>query len=117
MAVASRGASTLNPNAPLFIPLAYQLVEDFSQEWWNLVKSSPWFRDYWLRERFDSTEDTDLLSDLVSDGVFGQEDGDEFAELESELEESLVECSVLDERVIDSKGNGNGKQHYIKKFF
>ncbi|MBA0814534.1 hypothetical protein Gohar_020360, partial [Gossypium harknessii] len=42
--------STLNPNAPLFVPLAYRTVEDFSDEWWALVQSSPCFRDYWLQE-------------------------------------------------------------------
>ena len=45
-------SSTLNPNAPMFVPLAYRMVEDFSDEWWALVQSSPWFRDYWLQERF-----------------------------------------------------------------
>lgn len=45
-------SSTLNPNAPMFVPLAYRTVEDFSDEWWTLVQTSPWFRDYWLKERF-----------------------------------------------------------------
>lgn len=42
--------STLNPNAPIFVPLAYREVEDFSDLWWNLVHSSPWFCHYWLQE-------------------------------------------------------------------
>ncbi|THG01569.1 hypothetical protein TEA_023304 [Camellia sinensis var. sinensis] len=45
-------SSNLNPEAPIFVPSAYRAVEDFSDEWWFLVHSSPWFRDYWLRERF-----------------------------------------------------------------
>ena len=47
MAVAS---SSLNPNAPLFIPAAYRQVEDFSPEWWELVKTTAWFRDHWFRQ-------------------------------------------------------------------
>jgi hypothetical protein len=46
-----RMSSTLNPNAPLFVPASYLATEDFSPEWWNLIQSSPAFRDYWLRER------------------------------------------------------------------
>ncbi|KAL3653431.1 hypothetical protein CASFOL_003112 [Castilleja foliolosa] len=44
--------SALNPNAPIFVPSAYRAVEDFSDQWWDLVQSSPWFRDYWLQECF-----------------------------------------------------------------
>ncbi|KAK4539057.1 hypothetical protein RGQ29_032011 [Quercus rubra] len=51
-------SSTLNPNAPLFVPLAYRTVEDFSDEWWELVQSSPWFREYWLQERFQDPQMT-----------------------------------------------------------
>ncbi|CAN6169115.1 unnamed protein product [Urochloa humidicola] len=47
MAMAS---SSLNPNAPLFIPAAYRQVEDFSPEWWELVKTTAWFRDHWFRQ-------------------------------------------------------------------
>ncbi|KAK8914235.1 hypothetical protein KSP39_PZI023719 [Platanthera zijinensis] len=46
-------ASTLNPRAAPFVPFFYREVDDFSAEWWRLVKSSPWFRDFWLRERFN----------------------------------------------------------------
>ncbi|XP_062155572.1 protein EARLY RESPONSIVE TO DEHYDRATION 15-like [Alnus glutinosa] len=49
-------SSTLNPNAPSFVPLAYRAVEDFSEQWWALVQSSPWFRDYWLEERFQDPQ-------------------------------------------------------------
>ncbi|KAE9614975.1 hypothetical protein Lalb_Chr04g0250361 [Lupinus albus] len=56
-------SSILNPNAPMFVPLAYRTVEDFSDEWWSLVHSSPWFRDYWLRERFQDPQiETDNTS-------------------------------------------------------
>ncbi|GMY08327.1 early responsive to dehydration [Fagus crenata] len=57
-------SSTLNPNAPLFVPFAYRAVEDFSDQWWALVKSSPWFRDYWLQERFQDPENDPHFPDI-----------------------------------------------------
>ncbi|KAL8161045.1 hypothetical protein V2J09_012534 [Rumex salicifolius] len=64
--------STLNPNAPAFIPMVYyDVVEDFSDEWWSLVHSSPWFRDYWLTECFEDPQSDALINDsedqLLSD--------------------------------------------------
>ncbi|CAN0863556.1 Protein EARLY RESPONSIVE TO DEHYDRATION 15 [Linum grandiflorum] len=66
----SGNRSALNPNAPLFVPAVYQRVEDFSPEWWELVKSSTWFRDYWLsvypEGSFDgSNDDDDVMEDLL----------------------------------------------------
>ncbi|KAJ8763989.1 hypothetical protein K2173_004857 [Erythroxylum novogranatense] len=61
--------STLNPNAPLFVPLAYRTVEDFSEEWWALVKSSPWFRDYWLQECFFDFETDPFVSDIYENAL------------------------------------------------
>ncbi|PSR93237.1 Polyadenylate-binding protein-interacting protein [Actinidia chinensis var. chinensis] len=57
-------SSTLNPNAPVFVPLAYRAVEDFSDQWWALVRSSPWFRDYWLQERFHDPQISPSFSDI-----------------------------------------------------
>jgi hypothetical protein len=51
----------------MFVPLAYRTVEDFSQEWWSLVQSSPWFQDYWLRERFQDPQINDDFSDFELD--------------------------------------------------
>jgi hypothetical protein len=51
----------------MFVPLAYRTVEDFSQEWWSLVQSSPWFQDYWLRERFQDPQNNDDFSDFELD--------------------------------------------------
>ncbi|KAL3524025.1 hypothetical protein ACH5RR_016859 [Cinchona calisaya] len=56
--------STLNPKAPIFVPLAYRAVEDFSDEWWDLVHSSPWFRDYWLQECFHDPQFDPTFSDI-----------------------------------------------------
>ncbi|KAL0401131.1 UNVERIFIED_CONTAM: hypothetical protein Slati_4143000 [Sesamum latifolium] len=62
--------SALNPNAPIFVPSAYLAVEDFSDEWWDLVQSSPWFRDYWLRECFsDFTGDDVVTEKAITDAV------------------------------------------------
>ncbi|XP_031484883.1 protein EARLY RESPONSIVE TO DEHYDRATION 15-like [Nymphaea colorata] len=79
MEVLSRSATSgLNPDAPLFVPWAYQAVEDFSKEWWDLIQSSAWFRDYWLEERFD--EEADAVEEMkeVADVV---DLDDEFAVL------------------------------------
>ena len=56
--------SSLNPNAPMFVPSAYRTVEDFSTEWWALVQSSPWFRDYWLQENFQDPQNNPFFSDI-----------------------------------------------------
>ncbi|KAJ0960693.1 hypothetical protein J5N97_001420 [Dioscorea zingiberensis] len=44
---------TQNPNAPLFIPAAFQQVEDFSPQWWDLVKTATWFLDHWSSQHQD----------------------------------------------------------------
>ncbi|CAN6200135.1 unnamed protein product [Urochloa humidicola] len=50
MSTMAMASSSLNPNAPLFIPAAYRQVEDYSPEWWELVKTTAWFRDHWFRQ-------------------------------------------------------------------
>ncbi|WOL00536.1 protein EARLY RESPONSIVE TO DEHYDRATION 15-like isoform X2 [Canna indica] len=69
MAVSSGVArkSTLNPDAPLFIPMAFQQVEDFSPEWWELVKTTTWFREHWFdqhqdQETFDGDDEEDIAN-------------------------------------------------------
>ncbi|KAB2600251.1 protein EARLY RESPONSIVE TO DEHYDRATION 15-like [Pyrus ussuriensis x Pyrus communis] len=72
MDVISRSATTssnLNPNAPMFVPLAYRTVEDFSAEWWALVQSSPWFQDYWLQERFQDPQNDAAFLDILDPGL------------------------------------------------
>ncbi|CAL9088252.1 protein EARLY RESPONSIVE TO DEHYDRATION 15 [Musa acuminata AAA Group] len=74
--MARRTRSGLNPDAAPYVPAAQRAVEDFSSEWWNLVHSSPWFADYWLRECFhesvlDFFEDDDPeLPDDINDALF-----------------------------------------------
>lgn len=53
MALVSGGRSTLNPNAPLYIPAAFRQVEDFSPEWWQLVTTFTWYHDFWLSQQHD----------------------------------------------------------------
>ncbi|KAL1200026.1 Polyadenylate-binding protein-interacting protein 2 [Cardamine amara subsp. amara] len=74
-AMVDRRLSTLNPNAPVFDPVGFREVEDFSPKWWDLVTTSKWFRDFWL-----STN---------SEYEFGG-DGDDFSVMEEEFEEMIV---------------------------
>lgn len=71
MALVYGERSDLNPNAPLFIPAALRKVEDFSPEWWELVKTSTWFRDYWLsqHEEEDFEGNTDADDDVEADVI------------------------------------------------
>ncbi|KAL1808965.1 hypothetical protein DCAR_0728485 [Daucus carota subsp. sativus] len=81
--------STLNPNAPMFVPSAYRLVEDFSDQWWSLVESSPWFRDYWLTERFTDPQFLDEIDDLLASDVNVVKDqGDE-------IQKELISLGML----------------------
>ncbi|KAL5732938.1 hypothetical protein ACOSP7_032283 [Xanthoceras sorbifolium] len=79
----STSSSSLNPNAPMFIPFAYRTVEDFSDQWWALIQSSPWFRDYWLQERYfdPQFDDFDLpdLDDLFDDDHQEEEEKEKFS--------------------------------------
>lgn len=92
MALVSGGRSTLNPNAPLFIPAAVRQVEDFSPEWWDLVNSAAWFRDYWLSQRqgedgFYGNDEDDvaaLLPDSIDLGI-----DEEFLSMEAQFEEFI----------------------------
>ncbi|TYI99405.1 hypothetical protein E1A91_A13G014800v1 [Gossypium mustelinum] len=77
-------SSTLNPNASLFIPLAYRMVKDFSDQWWALVQSSPCFRDYWLQERFHDPEN-DGVSDDDDDPLFPDDLDDIFEQYDDVL--------------------------------
>ncbi|XP_065872722.1 protein EARLY RESPONSIVE TO DEHYDRATION 15-like [Euphorbia lathyris] len=88
MEVISR-ASSLNPNAPLFVPQAYQTVEDFSDQWWTLVHSSPWFRDYWIQERYH-----DPQSDFQIDDIFE-------ASLPDDLDSFFFDAEIGDGAVIN----------------
>ena len=92
--------SNLNPNAPLFIPAAYQQVEDFSPEWWELVKTTGWFRDHWFRqhqeqETFDGSDDAEKdVASLLPDS--------------SDLFDDFSESELADEAGFGSAPATNG---------
>ncbi|XP_072996418.1 protein EARLY RESPONSIVE TO DEHYDRATION 15-like [Typha latifolia] len=84
------GRSTLNPNAPLFIPAALQQVEDFSPQWWKLVETTAWFRDHWFhqhqeQETFDGNHNDEDLVDLLPDS-FDLGITDELSIMEAEFD-------------------------------
>ncbi|KAF8398313.1 hypothetical protein HHK36_017240 [Tetracentron sinense] len=100
MAVVSGGRSTLNLDAPLFIPAALCQVEDFLPEWWELVKTSTWFSNYWLNqheeeEEFDCNADGDVddsdIANLLPES-FDLGIGEGFLNLEAQLEELGSGC-------------------------
>lgn len=98
MALVSGGRSTLNPNAPLFIPAAFRQVEDFSPEWWELVKTSKWFHDYWLnqhqeQENFDGNDYDEDIANLLPES-FDLGVAEEFSSMEEHLEYSAQAVAV-----------------------
>ncbi|KAG2325895.1 hypothetical protein Bca52824_008623 [Brassica carinata] len=67
--VVDRSVSTLNPNAPVFDPVGFREVEDFSPKWWELVTTSKWFRDFWLSSNseyeFSDMEEDEDFEELI----------------------------------------------------
>ena len=105
----SSTSSRLNPNAPMFVPLAYLTVEDFSDEWWNLVRSSAWFRDYWLRECFQDPQYQNELFDFDFDLDLEEEE----EENEGEEGKEVVSLGVLKWR--SSGGGWAEAPRYVEK--
>ncbi|KDP21885.1 hypothetical protein JCGZ_03253 [Jatropha curcas] len=114
MALVSGGRSTLNPDAPLFITAAYRQVEDFSPEWWQLVRTSTWYRDYWLSQHqdeegfYDNAEDDSYdacnVADLLPD-TFDLDAGEDFSTLEVQFQE-FVESYQTDVDIRSPPSNG-----------
>lgn len=111
MALVSGRRSTLNPNAPLFIPAAFRQVEDFSPEWWNLVTTSTWFHDYWLSQHQEEdfvhgndSNDTDVV-DLLPD-TFDLGIGDEFSSMDAQFEEFIQSSETESSRLKGMAPNG-----------
>ena len=117
MAVASRaGRSSLNPNAPLFIPAAFQQVEDFSPEWWELVKTTSWFRDHWYRqhqeqETFDGDEEEDDIANLLPDS-FDLGIAEEFSRFELEEQEAFIEAAEVENDLGRTSPRKNAKSGF-----
>ncbi|MFS7904076.1 putative PAM2-containing protein CID1/CID2 [Helianthus anomalus] len=93
MTLVSAQRSTLNPNAPLFVPAAVRQVEDFSPEWWDLVTTSTWFHSYWLSQQdaedgfFGNTQDDLDIVDILPDSIYADEDT---LTMESDYEQFLL---------------------------
>ncbi|XP_061350103.1 protein EARLY RESPONSIVE TO DEHYDRATION 15-like, partial [Gastrolobium bilobum] len=113
-------SSTLNPNAPLFIPAALRRVEDFSPQWWELVKSLTWFRHYWLSQHKeedsgescnDSTNDDkeNMLSETFDLGF------EDFSFLENEFEQ-LMFSEAQDYPILDDSNDGIKPVHGLNLF-
>ncbi|CAM6101258.1 unnamed protein product [Calypogeia fissa] len=81
-----RMSSTLNPNAPLFVPASYLATEDFSPEWWHLIQTSPAFRDYWLIERSEIFEESDDAAAAAA--LDDMDDFEDFLDIEFQGEEA-----------------------------
>ncbi|XP_058768545.1 protein EARLY RESPONSIVE TO DEHYDRATION 15-like [Vicia villosa] len=115
MALVSKRSSALNPNAPLFIPAAFRQVEDFSPQWWELVKSSTWFHDYWVSQNEEEDFEVSDANDTTNDDIenllaetFDLGIEEEFNFLENEFEKLVMsdkaqECPVIDEPVEEKK--------------
>ncbi|CAK8543146.1 unnamed protein product [Lathyrus sativus] len=109
MALVSGGRSTLNPNAPLYIPAAFRQVEDFSPEWWQLVTTLTWYHDYWLNQQhddegfyvdeFSGNDVVDLLPDAFD---LDLNDDDDDLSIEAQLEEFIKSSEAQEEAFAES---------------
>lgn len=113
MALVSGGrSSTLNPNAPLFIPSYVQQVEDFSPEWWNLVTTATWFREYWTSQHQEEEYD-DLrfvgndVADLLPENIDLDVDED-ILNMEAQFEEFLQSSESAQQGIKSSFSGVNG---------
>ncbi|KAF1881422.1 hypothetical protein Lal_00023458 [Lupinus albus] len=106
MALVSGGRSSLNPDAPLYIPAAFRQVEDFSPEWWQLVTTLTWYHDFWLSQQqgdggfygedgFGGSDVVDLLPD-----AFDLDVSDDLFVMEAQLEEFLRSSETQGQRLL-----------------
>ena len=112
MALVSGGRSTLNPNAPLYIPAAFRQVEDFSPEWWQLVTTLTWYHDYWLSQQQveeDGFDDGNDVVDLLPD-TFDLDAGEDLSVMEAQLEEFIRSSETQGKR--EFAGLENIVNHY-----
>ncbi|OVA11678.1 hypothetical protein BVC80_8979g28 [Macleaya cordata] len=121
MALVSERKSTLNPDAPLFIPESFRHVEDFSPEWWDLVKTSTWFRDYWLNLNqeeegyfFDENDKNEIADLLPESFELGISEEDEFPNLEAELEEMVRSSEAGDYKIESALENKKPSQNGLE---
>ncbi|KAL3637195.1 hypothetical protein CASFOL_019494 [Castilleja foliolosa] len=117
MALVSGARSSLNPNAPLFIPAALRQVEDFSPEWWDLVTTSTWFHDYWVsqnqgEEVFDDQQDRNVVG-LLPDNIDIDVD-DDILNMEAQFEEFLQSTDAEHEKKTLHNGFGTNPGPLVK---
>ncbi|KAI9160113.1 hypothetical protein LWI28_005172 [Acer negundo] len=117
MALVSGRRSTLNPDAPLFIPAALRQVEDFSPEWWQLITTSTWYHDYWVSQHqdedgfYDNAEDefdVSNIADLLPD-TFDLDAGEDFSNIEAQLFDEFVMSQHVQSPLPAAPANGLGK--------
>ncbi|KAJ8900404.1 hypothetical protein K2173_025044 [Erythroxylum novogranatense] len=94
MALVAGQRSTLNPYAPLFVPAVYRQVEDFSPEWWELVKTSTWFRDFWLSQHPEGSFEDDVMDSLPDSFDLEVDD--------AQFEEMMMTMMDDDDGIVDS---------------
>lgn len=110
--VSGRRRSTLNPDAPLFIPAAFRQVEDFSPEWWKLITTSTWFHDYWLSQHQNadgSYDNGDNVADLLPD-TFDIGTDEDFSHLEAQFEEFILSSESEQQHKVAPLLASNGVQ-------
>ncbi|KAH9550909.1 hypothetical protein CY35_10G096900 [Sphagnum magellanicum] len=101
MAMKMPFVSTLNPNAPLFVPAAYLAAEDFSPEWWRLIQTSSDFEEYWMKEHLATYDEDEFMTEEL-DGLADLEDDDEFLD----FEEHVLELEITPESLYPDHENG-----------
>ncbi|KAL2337110.1 hypothetical protein Fmac_011556 [Flemingia macrophylla] len=121
MALVSGRSSVLNPNAPLFVPAALRQVEDFSPQWWDLVKSSTWFRDYWLsqhkEEEFEVVDNdytNDDMENIFSES-FDLDMEEDFNVLENEFEQLVMSSEPQDYPAQNDANDGKESPQGLNK--
>jgi hypothetical protein len=107
MAMKMPFVSTLNPNAPLFVPAAYLAAEDFSPEWWRLIQTSSDFEEYWMKEHLATYDEDDFMAEEL-DGLAGLEDDDEFLD----FEEHVLELEIAPESLYPDHENGRSQSTF-----
>ncbi|GKV48896.1 hypothetical protein SLEP1_g55686 [Rubroshorea leprosula] len=123
MALVSGGRSTLNPNAPLFVPAAFRQVEDFSPQWWQLITTSTWYREYWLSQHqgedgfYNNTEDdfdgNDIV-DLLPD-TFDLVAGEDLSSMDHQFEEFVQSYETeMDNRSVPLPSTGGDAEALMK---
>ncbi|XP_062211294.1 protein EARLY RESPONSIVE TO DEHYDRATION 15-like isoform X2 [Phragmites australis] len=121
-------SSSLNPNAPIFIPAAFLQVEDFSPQWWDLVTTTAWFRDHWSRQHSDlddMAEELDAAAGLLPDAL---DDDDLFfddqpeqtlavqaAQAQQPSPAALKTCAVLKALNLSSPKGGDAPRGFREK--